>query len=113
DTPVYDWGEVWMTRVVPVELTGVATKAPAFALSAPRPNPARGVFALELSLADGTSARVDLLDVSGRVLRSRNVDGSGSHSISFSDVGSLAPGLYCARATGGGVSRTQRVVLAR
>jgi hypothetical protein len=106
-------GEVWMTRLLPSALVGVPPKPAAFVLSAPRPNPARGAFALDLSLADDSPARVDLLDVAGRVLRTRDVKGAGTHPVTFADVGSLAPGLYFARATSEAAVLERRVVLTR
>ena len=108
-----DVGEVWMTRLLPSSLAGVGPKAPGFAFSRPRPNPARGAFALELSLTGDGAARVELLDVSGRVVRARDVSGAGTHAVTFADVGSLAPGLYFARATSAAGSATRRIVLAR
>ena len=110
------WGnshEIWMTRLLPSPLVGVAPHATALALSAPRPNPARGAVALDLTLPDDSPARVELLDVAGRVLRSQLVQGAGAHAISFADLGALAPGLYFARISHPRGGATTRVVVSR
>jgi len=107
----YDAGEVWMTRLLPSSLAGVSPKTATFALSAPRPNPARGAVTFDLTLPDDSPARVELLDVAGRVLRTQRVRGPGAHPVSFGALESCAPGLYFARATTAAGARTQRVVL--
>jgi hypothetical protein len=83
----------------------------ALALSAPRPNPARGSVALAVMLPDDAPARVELLDVAGRVQRTQTVAGAGAHSVAFRDLGTLAPGLYFARASHPhGVASTRVVI---
>jgi hypothetical protein len=75
DLPYGDYlGEIWMTRLLPSSLVGVTPRpTTALALSAPRPNPARGSVALDVTLPDDSPARVELLDVAGRVVRSQAV----------------------------------------
>ena len=68
---------------------------------------------MELSLPDDTPARVDLLDVAGRIQRSQSVQGAGAHAIAFRDLGTLAPGLYFARASHARGEATTRVVITR
>jgi hypothetical protein len=104
---LYDFqtaGEIWMTRILPSSLVGVAPHATALALSAPRPNPAHGAVALDVTLPDDSPAGVELLDVAGRVVRTQLVQGAGPHAVSFGDLVTLAPGLYFARAVTRGVT---------
>jgi hypothetical protein len=107
--------EVWMTRLLPSSLVGVTPPAPraALALSAPRPNPARGSVALDVTLPDDSPARVELLDVAGRVVRSQSVQSAGAHALSFRELTSLSPGLYFARVSGRAGNVTARVVVSR
>ena len=107
-------GEIWMTRILPSALVGVAPRAHvALALSAPRPNPARGSISLDVTLPDDSPARVELLDVAGRVQWTRAVQGEGTRAIALEDLASLPPGLYFARVTHTLGSATSRVVVAR
>jgi hypothetical protein len=105
-------GDLWMTRVQAPAPVGVDPSSPrALALSAPRPNPARGAVAFDLTLPDDSPARLEILDVAGRVVRSRIVQGAGVRVVSFQDVASLPPGLYLARVTARTDSRSVRFVL--
>jgi hypothetical protein len=104
--------DLWMTRVQAPALVGVDPPSPrALALSAPRPNPARSAVAFDLTLPDDSPARVELLDIAGRAVRSKLVHGAGPHIVSFPDVGSLPPGLYLARVTTRTDSRCVRLAL--
>lgn len=105
--------EIWMTRLLPTSLVAVAPRVSTLRLSAPRPNPARAAVALDLTLPDDSPARVELLDVAGRVLRSRRVEEAGPHLVTFDGLASLAPGLYFARATSRVGSTAVRVVVSR
>ncbi len=108
------WGDLWMTHVVSPTPVGVPTVAPrALALSAPRPNPARVSVAFDLALPDDSPARVELLDVAGRVVRTRLVQGVGTHPIEFGGLATLAPGLYFARASARAGSSSVRLVVSR
>jgi len=112
----YYYAEIWMTRLLPSSLVGVPPRSPraaALALSAPRPNPARDAVALDLTLPDDSPARVELLDVAGRVQRAEVFAGAGRHVVAFERLGSLAPGLYFARATSADGARVARVVVGR
>ena len=106
-------GEIWMTRLLPSALVGVAPHATALALSAPRPNPTRGAVALDITLPDDSPAHVELLDVAGRVVRTQPLQGAGLHAVAFGDLATLAPGLYFARAVTRGATSTTRVVVSR
>jgi hypothetical protein len=107
---------LFMTRLLPSSLVGVSPishGSAGLALSAPRPNPAREAVAFELTLPDDSPARVELLDVAGRVRRTQLVAGAGPHAVTFTDLGSLSPGLYFARVSGRAGERCVRVVISR
>jgi hypothetical protein len=59
---------------------------------------------VEFALRDGSAARLDLMDVAGRVLRSRQVGwlGPGTHALDVSEGDALRPGSYFLRLTQGG-----------
>ena len=107
------YAQIWMTRLLPSSLLGVHPAPPqaTLALSAPRPNPARTTVSFDVALPDDSPARVELLDVAGRVQRTQLVSGPGSHSVTFRDAGTLAPGLYFARVTSRAGSSSVRVVI--
>lgn len=92
----------------------MGTLSRAIRLSAPRPNPASRSVVLDLRLPDDSPARVELIDITGRVECTQLVDGPGDHAITFDGLGSLAPGLYFARVTSrGGSTATVRVAVSR
>jgi len=102
-----------MNRVLASEFLAAppAPRPSAMALSAPRPNPARDAVSLDLTLPDDSPARVELLDIAGRVSRAQLVSGAGSHAIAFDRLSSLSPGLYFVRAVGRTGSRTVRLAV--
>jgi len=106
-------GDLWMTRVQLPQVTGVTPRpgARALALSAPRPNPARAAVALDVTLPDDSPARVELLDVAGRVVRSQAVQGAGAHTVAINELQALAPGLYFARVLALAGTKSTRVVV--
>jgi len=83
------------------------------ALAAPAPNPVRTSLVLRFTLPDDRPARLELFDVSGRRVRAAEARGAGPHVRRFDDLGDLAPGLYLARLSQGGASRTTRFVRVR
>ncbi|MBK7368238.1 MAG: Ig-like domain repeat protein [Candidatus Eisenbacteria bacterium] len=84
----------------------------AFALDRVSPNPSRGgAIRVQCSLALADRATLELLDVAGRVVASREVAGAGPHAVELSQGRRLAPGLYLLRLAQGAQSRTQRVVV--
>lgn len=106
--------ELWATHLaLTPNALGVTPHAPATLALAAGPNPARGALALAFALPTNAPARVQLLDVAGRVVRSREVAGAGAHTLRFDDLGSLAPGVYLARVAQGALSRTTRVAIVR
>jgi hypothetical protein len=86
----------------------------AFALEGARPNPARGSgLRVAFALPEGGAARLELMDVSGRRVRSREVGGlgAGRHTVDLSAGRPVAPGLYWVRLTQGGNRGTTRVAV--
>jgi hypothetical protein len=87
----------------------------ALALAPPHPNPARaGAIRLRYTLATDAPAALELFDVAGRRVTSRDLGapGKGDHEVSL-DTRALAPGLYLVRLTQTGLAeaRVKRVIL--
>jgi hypothetical protein len=86
-------------------------------LAAPVPNPARGAVRLELSLRANAQVQVNVFDAAGRRVRvlARGMIESGRHSLVWDardERGSRArAGVYFVRASDGGATQTQRLVL--
>lgn len=77
------------------------------------PNPSHGRdVSVSFSLPATAPARIELLDVSGRRLASREVGsfGRGTH-VTTLNTARLAPGVYLVRLSQGAAARTTRVVL--
>jgi hypothetical protein len=86
----------------------------AFALDGVRPNPTRGDrLSVAFALPVAARARLELLDVSGRLVASREVGalGAGRHTVDLATDRQLAPGLYLVRLTQGGHSGMTRVAV--
>jgi aminopeptidase N len=105
----------------PIDAADVAAAPPAatLALAPPSPNPARGPTRLAFSLPRTGPARLALLDVAGRRVRTL-VDGpleAGAHDVTWDgrdERGVAAPaGLYWARLECGGESAVRRLVRIR
>jgi hypothetical protein len=99
-------GEVW------VDVPEVAR----FALRGMTPNPApTGAGLIRFSLADASPARLELMDVSGRQVFSREVGnlGPGEHVVRASGARSLVPGIYLVRLTQGGHTLTAKAATIR
>jgi len=101
--------------ITPDATVGVGEGGPvAFALHGARPNPARGNrLQVAFALPSGAAARIELLDVSGRQVRSRDVGsmGTGRHTVNLSEGRSVAPGVYWVRLTQGANRKTMRVAV--
>ncbi len=95
--------------------TGVAGGgAVVFALAGVTPNPATsGRLSVAFALPDGAPATLELLDVAGRRVASREVGalGAGRHIVELAPAGRQAPGLYLVRLTQGGRIATRRVTV--
>jgi len=88
----------------------------ALAIRGPTPNPAaEGRLRVEFALRDGSPARLELVDVAGRVLITRQVGslGPGTHALDLSEGGALRPGIYFLRLTQGGSEVRARVAVLR
>ncbi|MEQ1832685.1 MAG: T9SS type A sorting domain-containing protein [Candidatus Eisenbacteria bacterium] len=93
-----------------------APPARGLALSAPRPNPARGAFELSFTLASAGEARVDLLDLAGRAVAGRALGSlaAGSHTVRLDESGTDLPaGLYFVRLTHRDGQAVRRIALVR
>ena len=85
----------------------------ALVLDPVRPNPSRGgALTVRFTLPTAAPARVELLDVSGRRIASREV-GAGRHTLDLGQGQHLAPGLYLVRLTQGANTRVTRTVVLR
>jgi hypothetical protein len=88
----------------------------AFALAGVRPNPSRGErLRVVFSLPDAAPARLDLLDVGGRVLARREFAalGAGEHTLDLSAGLHLTSGIYLVRLTRGASVRVVRVAVVK
>lgn len=82
----------------------------AFALRGFVSNPARTGTALEFSLPDAAPARLEVLDVAGRRVASRDVGawGAGTHRVTLDELRAQPPGLLFVRLVHAGRSLTAR-----
>lgn len=93
--------------------------APAFALSAPQPNPARAVATLRWVQPSAGHARLALFDLAGREVRCvvNGVNTAGPHECAFdlrdNARAALAPGVYLVRLDAVGLSLVSRMVVVR
>jgi trimeric autotransporter adhesin len=98
-------GEAWVD--VPLVTT--------FALTGLRPNPAVRELAVAFSLPDASPARLEMLEITGRMVFERQVGslGAGSHVVNLARDRALPAGVYLLRLTRGGHSLTARGVVIR
>ena len=77
------------------------------------PNPVQAGGVIAFSLTSSAPATLDVLDLNGRRMSSRQVGGlgMGAHQLPVSNGERLRPGIYVVRLTQGGVSRTRRMVV--
>jgi hypothetical protein len=95
--------ETWVE--VPVALV--------FGLEGARPNPAVGPLTVAFTLPRSEPATLELLDVSGRRILSREVGGNGPgrHVMRLGECGCTPPGIYWLRLTQTGQSLVKRAVV--
>jgi hypothetical protein len=69
-----------------------------------RPNPASTTFVISFTLTGSGPVRLDLLDVTGRHITSRNLGsmGAGGHTAQLNEAAHLQPGVYIVRLSQGG-----------
>lgn len=98
-------GETWVTIPRPATL----------ALAGARPNPASRSLAIHFTLPDARSATLDLLDIGGRVIRTRDVGtlGAGDHVIDLGEGRMPPPGVYLVRLHQGAGTIVRRVGVVR
>lgn len=104
-------GEAWVS--VPVAM--------AFALAPPHPSPSSGRATVSFSLPSAGEVRLEVLDVAGRALSTRDLSfGPGWHDVEATEAGALPAGVYFVRlsrlegATGAArESRTTRLLIVR
>ena len=89
---------------------GVAAR---LAIAGFRPNPAAGEARVAFTLASKEPARLEVLDVSGRRVATREVSGAPGEHVAALGGTRLAPGVYVVRLTQGGQTATARAVVAR
>jgi len=96
-------GEAW------VDVPRAAT----FALAGARPNPTFAGLRVAFSLPDASPARIDVLDVQGRLVLEREVGslGPGSHVVNLVSGRMPHAGLYFLRLTSGKHSEMGRVIV--
>jgi len=75
--------------------------ASGFALAAPRPTPASGAVTVSFSLPIAGRARLEVLDIAGRVLSKRTLEslGPGWHDVEATEARALPAGVYFVRLT--------------
>jgi hypothetical protein len=86
----------------------------AFALEPVHPNPARGPsVTIQFTLPSDGPAKLEMLDVSGRRVASRDVGvfGAGRHAVDLRSDRALPAGLYLVRLTQGSNARVTRVAI--
>jgi hypothetical protein len=93
--------------------TWISVPALALVLEGLRPNPAVGELVASFTLPSGSPARLELVDVTGRVWLAREVGnlGAGSHLMRLGS--SMPAGMYWLRLTQGGRSLLARGALVR
>jgi hypothetical protein len=88
-------------------------------LGAPRPNPSRGTSLFTLDIPTSGAARIDVMDVAGRRVRSLAARefAAGTREMTFDgldDAGrALPPGIYRVRARFGGAESSRTIILVR
>jgi len=90
--------------------------AAGFALEGARPNPGSSQgLSVRFTLPDAAAARLELLDLSGRLVVATEVGGlgPGSHVVSLAAPRRLAPGIYLMRLTRAGRALTARAAVLR
>jgi hypothetical protein len=95
----------------------VGVKSPAapasLGLRTPWPNPARGQVSVRFTLRDPSPARIELLDLGGRSLRSMEVRGAGEQVTRIGGLGALPAGLYFIRIAQGMRTESARFAIVR
>lgn len=102
--------------IIPAALVGADGTRPAgLALHGVWPNPTRGAARVWLTLAGNEPARLELLDLAGRRVRTVELGGRGAglHRVDLAETGSLRPGLYLIRLSQAGRRATGKLIVIR
>ena len=97
-------------------VTGVASGANMeFTLRVVTPNPTQQDLRVSFGLPDAQPARIEVFNVSGRLVAAREVGGLGPgfHAVTLGEQATLSSGVYIVRLTQGGRSLATRAVLVR
>ena len=79
------------------------------------PNPVTGPIGARFSLPAARAARLDVFDVDGRRIHSRQVGmfGAGNHTLMLNETAALRPGVYVLRLSQDGLLVSKRFVKIR
>ena len=108
----------WRFELGNEEFTGetwVQVPAEALSLAGFQPNPAQGTPVVFFTLPTNQSATLEVIDLRGRKIWSRDIGslGPGSHSVEVPTAANLSPGVYWIRLTQADRSLTMRGVILR
>ncbi|MBI5709004.1 MAG: hypothetical protein HZC42_01695 [Candidatus Eisenbacteria bacterium] len=94
---------------------GRAVPIARFALRGMSPNPGARAGLMRFSLPDAAPSRLELFDMAGRRLWSREVGrlGAGEHAVRLADGAWLPPGIYLARLVRGEMVASARLAIVR
>ena len=108
-----DDDQVWALTFGAV--ASVPPPASRLALAGTLPNPASGAWVVSFGLASAAPATIELLDVAGRTLVTRQVGqlGAGPHTLPIAEARRLPPGVYLLRLRQGAEVVTARASLVR
>ena len=92
---------------------GSPPRGDALTLAGVRPNPASGAFAILMTLPDAAPVRIEIVDLAGRRILSRELGspGRGSHAVNVPEANALRAGIYIVRLMMNGQSKTTRLVV--
>jgi hypothetical protein len=113
--PIHEVWEFWDPATPPVGVDGDRTRN-ALALSAPMPNPTRGSVTFALTVPMASEVRLEVFDVSGRLVRGQEPRRyeAGRHTVAWDGLDGAgarrSPGLYFVRVTAVGAHAVQRIV---
>lgn len=100
--------------LVPSSPTPVGPQTPILALRGAAPNPSTmGTLAIAFTLPDARPARLELLDVAGRVVSSGVFHAAGAHSITMGAGRRLSPGVYLVRLRHGAQTLESKAIVTR
>jgi hypothetical protein len=86
-----------------------------FALAGASPNPAHGAWSVAFSLPGAGPARLEVIDLAGRIVAQREVGrlGEGSHVLALPETQGVPAGVYFLRLSRAGVSKLTKVCAIR